>query len=357
LAGLGLTATSTPKEVCLTVLTLSRLLYGFGIAFAMHGGPTYIAEMSPPELRGFLVSMKEASIVFGILIGYCFGFAFTKSPAAVALTYGVAFVPAMAMLALTFAIPQSCRWLMIVGRNAESLDAMAYVFRGYRVLQEYGAMERQMGSATPSEEPGEACEEASGHVSDETSEEVTCHESLLSPSLRAPLVTGIGLVVLQQVTGQPSILSYATPIFHKVGLSDSASIVVAAFKLVATIIAASTVELYGRRTLLFVGNTLMLVALLLLAAPPIGVSSAATGWIVLSAMFLYIGGYQISFGPITWLMISEVFPLAVRGRAVAVSVQMNFLLNGIVQLIVPILENVVGLRPLFAIFAALTLGR
>jgi MFS family permease len=128
LAGLGLAATSTPKEVYLTVLTLSRLLFGFGIAFAMHGGPTYIAEMSPPELRGFLVSMKEASIVFGILIGYCFGFAFTKSPAAVALTYGVAFVPAMAMLALTFAIPQSCRWLMMVGRNAESLDAMAYVF-------------------------------------------------------------------------------------------------------------------------------------------------------------------------------------------------------------------------------------
>jgi sugar porter (SP) family MFS transporter len=358
LAGLGLaeTSSSARNEICLTALTLSRLLYGFGIAFSMHGGPTYIAEMSPTELRGFLVSMKEASIVFGILIGYCAGFTFTKSPTAVALTYAVAFIPAVVMLALTFVIPQSCRWLMMVGRNAESLDAMGYVFREDRVMDEYGAMARQMGGASPREEPEEVSEEASGHIPDE-SEETNCQEeSLLSPRLRAPLVTGIGLVVLQQVTGQPSILSYATPIFQKIGLSDSASILVAAFKLVATIFAASTVEHYGRRTLLFAGNTLMLIALLLLAAP-IGASTVASSWIILSAMFLYIGGYQVSFGPITWLMISEVFPLAIRGRAVAVSVQMNFLLNAIVQLIVPVLENLIGLRSMFGMFAVLTLGR
>jgi MFS family permease len=364
LAGLGLAETSSARnEICLTTLTLSRLLYGFGIAFSMHGGPTYIAEMSPTELRGFLVSMKEASIVFGILIGYCAGFTFTKSPTAVALTHAVAFIPAIAMLTLTFVIPQSCRWLMMVGRNAESLDSMGYVFRGDRVMDEYGAMTRQMGGAAPPEEPEEVSEEAfghipeaSGHIPDE-SEETNCQEeSLLSPRLRAPLVTGIGLVVLQQVTGQPSILSYATPIFQKIGLSDSASILVAAFKLVATIFAASTVEQFGRRTLLFGGNTLMLIALLLLAAP-IGASTVASSWIILSAMFLYIGGYQVSFGPITWLMISEVFPLAIRGRAVAVSVQMNFLLNAIVQLIIPVLENLIGLRSMFGMFAVLTLGR
>lgn len=354
-AGFGL-STTTHTEFYLVLLTLSRLIYGFGIAFAMHGGPTYIAEMSPTELRGFLVSMKEASIVLGILVGYIVGFASSGERLAVALTYSVGLLPAAVMLGLTFVIPASCRWLMMVGRNEESLESMGFVFRDERVSQEFDAMVRQVGTATSSSHVSEIAEADESENDSETGDEQRNEETLLSPSMRAPLITGIGLVVLQQITGQPSILSYATPIFQKVGLSDSASIVVASFKLIATIVAASTVEQYGRKVLLYIGNSLMLLALVALAAP-ITILPISSSWIILLSMFVYIGGYQISFGPITWLMISEVFPLTVRGQAVALSVQMNFLLNALVQFIVPVLEKSIGLRSLFGIFAALTVGR
>ena len=97
----------------------------------------------------------------------------------------------------------------------------------------------------------------------------------------------------------------------------------------------------------------MLAALLVLAVS-FGASSASVKTATLLAMFAYIGGYQLSFGPISWLMISECFPLSVRGQAVALSVQMNFLFNAIVQFAVPVLEDWIGLNTMFFIFALLT---
>mmetsp|Transcript_7489 Transcript_7489/g.16233 ORF Transcript_7489/g.16233 Transcript_7489/m.16233 type:complete len:145 (-) Transcript_7489:106-540(-) len=97
----------------------------------------------------------------------------------------------------------------------------------------------------------------------------------------------------------------------------------------------------------------MLAALIALSLSFGNTSQGAEGTILI-AMFVYIGGYQVGFGPIGWLIISEVFPLSVRGQAVAVAVQMNFLLNAIVQFGVPVLESWIGLNFTFAIFAAFT---
>ena len=180
------------------------------------------------------------------------------------------------------------------------------------------------------------------------------------------MVAGIGLVVLQQITGQPSVLSYATGIFRDAGLSDASSILVAAFKLVATLGSASLVEKCGRKKLLYTGNALMLGALVILAlsfqsgGAASGAAAGATSsrkfaeTLILFAMFVYIGGYQLGFGPISWAFLSECFPLSVRGQAMAVAVQMNFLFNAVVQLLVPVLEGLVGLNVTFGIFAVLT---
>jgi hypothetical protein len=181
-------------------------------------------------------------------------------------------------------------------------------------------------------------------------------KSIWDPSRRAPLLAGVGLVVLQQVTGQPSVLSYATPIFRDTGLSDYSSVLVAAFKLVATLTAAGTVEKYGRKKLLYTGCSLMLVALTVLSVS-FGRDAPGVQSTILLSMFVYIGGYQVGFGPISWLIISEVFPLSVRGQAVALAVQMNFFLNAVVQFGVPVLESAIGLNFTFGIFAVLTAYR
>jgi len=329
----------------ISVLILGRLIYGVGIACVMHGGPTYIAEMAPSTIRGLLVSLKEAMIVLGILFGYCIGFAFSHVENGWVYAYGSSLVVSTIMLMLSFAIPPSSRWLLLQGREEEALESVRFVFVNDQLaMLEWEGMKQ---APVQEESPGE--------------EEPTINPeepiSLWNQRYRAPMIAGIGLVVLQQITGQPSVLSYATPIFQRAGLSAWSSILVAVFKLCATLASASSVETYGRKKLLYTGNALMLGALLTLTVS-FGnngdVSSTQIETVILLAMFVYIGGYQFSFGPISWLMISECFPMAVRGQAVAVAVQMNFLFNAMVQFAVPVLERVIGLNVTFGIFALLT---
>jgi len=133
------------------------------------------------------------------------------------------------------------------------------------------------------------------------------------------------LLLLLQITGQPSVLYYASQIFEQAGFASGqeaagVSVVLGAFKLVMTLIAVATVDKLGRRPLLLGGVAGMVVALLLLTAAQGGVEVAAAAgaaggvsaaWVSAMALLLYVGCYQISFGPISWLIVGEVFPLAV----------------------------------------------
>lgn len=184
--------------------------------------------------------------------------------------------------------------------------------------------------------------------------------SVWAKRFRPALIAGVGLVFLQQVTGQPSVLYYAATIFEQAGLADVATVGVAAFKLIMTLIAVFTVDKFGRRLLLFIGITVMLVALVMLTAAfyeyhpsddDDSTSIGATQIAILSAMFIYIGGYQIGFGPIAWLLISEVFPLEVRGQAVAVAVQTNFFWNVVTSYLFPLATQAIGPSFTFGIFA------
>lgn len=189
-----------------------------------------------------------------------------------------------------------------------------------------------------------------------------------NPSFRPALQAGLGLVFLQQITGQPSVLSYATPILARVpGLSSSSSVLLALFKVLATSVSVVLVEKNGRKILLTIGCSLMLVALLVLTFAfqddnddNENDNETETGTIdtrslfVIGGMFTYIAGYQIGFGPISWLMISEVFPQSIRGTAVALAVQTNFALNAVVQFLVPILQSELGLSSTFLLFGCLT---
>lgn len=365
----------------LMVLLSGRLIYGVGVGITMHGAPTYISEQSPTKIRGLLVSAKEAAIVFGILMGYFIGFTYSKIVGGWAMTYGATMIPAVLIIVLSFVVPESCRWLLLQSREQEALESLSFVFLANHVDRQFEALKNNQ------EDAERTLEEQSGN-----------NGGIWDPLRRAPLLAGVGLIVLQQITGQPSVLSYATPIFHDAGLSDYSSILVAAFKLLVTLCAAATVEKFGRKNLLYTGCSLMLVALIALSLSFGNTPQGAEGTVLL-AMFLYIGGYQVGFGPISWLIISEVFPLckyfscakqylakaivlidngdhshvgiallifyillflillAVRGQAVAVSVQMNFLLNAVVQFGVPVLQSWIGLNLTFAIFAALTAYR
>lgn len=320
----------------LTALLAGRLIYGTGVGVTMHGAPTYLSEQSPSSIRGLLVSLKEACIVLGILLGYVVGLVFSTVSGGWGMTYGVTMVPASLVFALSFVVPESCRWLLSQGRESEALTSLKFVFLGDFAEAEFGVLKNSQE------------DDAEGRPENPND------KGIWDPSRRAPLVAGIGVIVLQQITGQPSVLSYATPIFQDFGLTNSASVILAVFKLVATLCTVVTVDKYGRKNLLFAGCALMLAALLVLAAVPSTSQSQGAKGAILAAMVVYIGGYQVGFGPIGWVLISEVFPLSVRGQAVALAVQMNFLFNMVVQFVFPILQNWIGLNITFAIFAVLT---
>ena len=305
----------------LTVLLFGRVVYGVGIGLAMHGAPTYIAETAPPSIRGALVSAKEAIIVLGLTVGYAVGAALMHGVGRWRYIYWVAMVFAAAMAYGLSGVPRSPRWCLLRGYADEARAAYEFV--------------------TPVPAPG-AFERLAGHVRALKADEVGPQsipeivENLTStPASAYGLRAGLGLVVLQQVTGQPSVLYYVTEIFEDYDLGVGASIGLSAWKLVATMLTVRLIDSYGRVPLLQRGSAIMIASMgsLAVAALFLDMASGALAWTSIVTLSLYVGGYQVGYGPVTWTYISEVFPLQPRGSALALAVLLNFSLNGVVTLL------------------------
>lgn len=368
----------------ISLLLLGRIVYGYACGFAMHGAPAYIGEMAPPQIRGVLISLKEVFIVLGMLLGYSIGYAFSYRVGGWRVTYFWAVAPAIIMLYGMWNLPYSARWLALQGRVSEAKDAMRFVIPELPISEVEALRELALQSSMRRAEnrPESLAED---------------WRRFRAPNIFPALVAGIGLVIFQQISGQPSVLYYADSLFEDVGMDLSASILIAAWKLIATSIATVTVDKYGRKTLLMWGCSLMFVALVILTiafmfpytsaetcndytASDSCPSSEGCSWssscestclasgqadndcdccgasfdlhkdILLFALFVYIGGYQIGFGPISWLMISEIFPLEVRGKAVSMAVVMNFFWNTVMTLLFPVELEYLGSSLTFFIY-------
>lgn len=433
------------RSFAFVLVSLGRWIYGAGIGFAMHGGPTYLAETTPPSVRGMVVGAKEIAIVVGILSGYVMGNNLcTTLPSTTTTTrttmmngggeededynhgwayvYGSTVLVAIAMIAFSKVIPESARFLVSSNHHhrhrraaqvdtedsdalfsvdpsddeydyeydeterrisSEVLDSLQFVWKPKRAKEEHRKLMEiflQQQQQQDQQHEYNKNDKYEQHGKTTASSKTKTPFSLFSDAaVRPALKAGLGLVVLQQVTGQPSVLSYATPILARVpGLTASASILLAVFKVLATSVSVVLVEHHGRKTLLVAGCSLMLVALMVLAVAFQEEASGDDGFgdsdsdsdsagdgdasqpldfrslLALAGMFAYIAGYQIGFGPITWLMISEVFPQSIRGTAVALAVQANFALNALVQFLVPVLQETLGMSVTFAVFGCLT---
>lgn len=280
----------------LSTLIVARIIYGTGIGFAMHSAPAFLGEVMPPTIRGAVVSGKEVFIVCGMLLGYVIGYAFKDEYRGWAHTFGMTLIPSTIMLLMSHFIPESPRWLASHKRDDEALQALEFVWRPQQARIEhdnliYARRERDLSSK------------------DSQPQTSNFHMLCSAPTYRAALTAAVGLVVLQQITGQPSVLSYATPILISAGLSSYASIVVAFFKVVATLLAVVLVEHCGRKKLLSIGCFLMLTALVILTVTFHGSSYStssnddrrakaiheldARSIFTLIGMFVYIAGYQV----------------------------------------------------------------
>eukprot|EP00913_Durusdinium_trenchii_P012473 g11709.t1 len=259
------------------------LVYGLGIGFCMHAAPVYIAEIAPAEMRGTLVSAKEMVIVLGMFLGFAAGAIFAGwHQAGWRLMVVIAAIFACIVEVGIIFIPNSPRWLVLRSLRSNSLS---------EVDEEYAA----------------EAKEALAFFRATTQQDTT----LRYPK---PLVIGCGLVFFQQVTGQPSVLYFATNIFKSAGFAGAAalsSVGVGLVKLLATLFTVWRVDLYGRRQLLLWGIFGMIIALTMLGVAftfrhvdgdTVTIPRGAAIVTVL-ALMVYVSAYQVGFGPISWLMI------------------------------------------------------
>jgi len=329
------------------LIVCGRVVYGFGIAFSMHAAPLYISEMAPSDIRGFLISLKEGFIVGGILIGFAVTAlveaAIEEESQRFRALWALPGLVALVIFGGMAAMPPSPRWLMHRAFQC-SRSATSYIeFDSQSIPADIVAGRMAALDALRRFRP-HLCEEEIQSEIDEIEATLRQLDGAKGSwvdmcSARRALLAGIGLVTFQQLTGQPSVLYNQEAIFKTAGFGGfaaSASVVVGVFKLVATLVTVFIVDKVGRRPLLFIGISMMLGALVLLAfafqtsiESGSGDMELSGSWsaAVVMALILYVSGYQVGFGPIAWLIISEVFPLKTRGKAMSCAAIVNFGFN------------------------------
>lgn len=301
-----------------------RIVGGLGVGAASMTSPMYIAELSPARLRGRMVSLNQLAIVGGILLVYFVNYFIALQGGEPwnidrgwRWMFGSEALPALIFLVLLFFVPESPRWLAKQGRMEESRAILTRIDG-----PEYAAAEMQEIQAALAQEDASL-------------------KQLIQPALRPVLILGISLAVLQQVTGINVFLYYAPEIFKAAAGSnvDTAllqTIVVGAVNLGFTVVALRTVDRWGRKPLMVVGAAGMGISLL-----AIGVASMADaigGWLLIFILG-YIACFALSVGPVTWVILSEIFPTKIRGRAMAIATFCLWVANYVISQTFPMMDE------------------
>jgi sugar porter (SP) family MFS transporter len=300
--------TALPNEVW--VFILFRFLGGVGIGVASIATPMYIAEIAPARVRGRLVAVNQIAIVIGIAATSCINYVIAgMGDQAWLISTGWRFMfatgvaPSALFGLLLVRIPESPRWLAEMGRGAEAR----------------GIMERVRGS------PG-SCEAELGEIIEAIRAERDSHVSIFSKHLRRPLALGIALAVLQQVTGINVFMYFGATIFRSLSASTGVDagllqqVIINGSGVIFTVIAVASVDQWGRRPLMLLGAAGMGLSLLAMGAmAQFAADQAATGGWMLAAILAYIASFGLSVGPVTWVILVEIFPTTVRGRALGLA--------------------------------------
>ncbi|KAK1396802.1 D-xylose-proton symporter-like 3, chloroplastic [Heracleum sosnowskyi] len=346
----GLTTAYAPR---LFVLLVGRVIYGLGIGLALHGAPLYISETCPSQIRGTLISMKELLIVLGMLLGYFVGSWKIDAVGGWRYMFGLSSPIAMIIGIGTWSLPPSPRWLLL--REVEGKGSR-HEYKEEAILALSKLRGRPPGDELSKMQIDDALTSLKSQ-SDEQKYKGSLLDVVRGPNLKAFIIGG-GLVLFQQITGQPSVLYYAGSILQTAGFSTASnatrvSILIGVFKLVMTGLAVVQVDKLGRKPLLIGGVSGITISLFLLSA----YFKVLQGFhsVALISLLVYVGCYQASFGPISWLMVSEVFPLRTRGKGISLAVFTNFGSNACVTLAFPTLKEHFGAGNIFLIFGVISL--
>lgn len=319
------------------MLVVGRIILGLAIGVASFAAPLYIAEMSPPAVRGTLVAMNQMAIVTGILLSYLVDYFFSASGDWHSMIL-LGTLPAILLGLGMLTLPESPRWLVVSGQEEKANSVLQKVRGTDQIHQELTEIKSSLD-----EEKGDWRE-------------------IFAPHLRSALIVGVGLGAFQQFTGINTIIYYAPKIYKAAGLtSDSVGIMATAgvglVNLLMTIVSLVLIDRLGRRPLLIIGNLGMLLSLAALSLTFLFNASADTmKFVGITSTFVYVAFFAISLGPVFWVMISEIYPLRIRGFAMAMATALSWLSNMIVSYTFPVVLDKFGIGATFGGYALITLA-
>jgi sugar porter (SP) family MFS transporter len=318
-------------------LITARIIAGVAIGIASFVAPLYISEIAPVAIRGKLVSINQVALTSGIVISYLVDYVFAGSQAW-RWMFAMAVIPAAAFgIGLIF-IPDSPRWLAARGHE----DRARAVLKRIR---------------TPDNVEGEL-----DQIQQSVKKQKGGWSELFSPFLRMAMIVGVGLAVAQQITGINTVIYYAPTIFKFAGLSSAsaailASVGVGVVNVALTLVAMQLIDRVGRRPLLLISLAGMTISLGVLGlAFSLPQLSGSLGWIAVTSLMVYVGSFAVGLGPVFWLILSEIYPLAIRGRAMSVGTIANWGANLIVALSFLTLTQMLGKAATFWLYGAVSIG-
>lgn len=317
-------------------LCVLRFLLGFSIGMSAVVSPLYVAETAPKEMRGKLVTYYPLALVTGIFLAYLVN-AVVLEDVSWRMLFLLNLFPALLLLIGNFFLPESPRWLYFKGRKKEAHFVLKKLWphpHHSKKLDEELALMQSMAE----------------HQNDKGVWKV-----LFSKKGLTCLVLGVGLFLLQQISGINAIIYYAPTIFSQMNFADTsaqllATVGLGAVNAVMTVVGLALVEKLGRRLLLIIGfiGTSLSLGFIVIAT---SFQGPFFEWLAVISVILFIATYACSLNPVPFVLMSEIFPLKIRGPGMSFSAASNWGFNALVVFAFPILLNTIGVSWVFLIFA------
>ncbi len=303
----------------LYIFIFYRIIGGIGVGLASMLSPLYIAEIAPAKSRGKLVSMNQFAIIFGMLVVYFVNYYIAGQGDDTWLNtigwrwmFASETIPATLFLLFLLTVPDTPRSLMLKSQPEKALNILTKV---------NGAQEAKV-------------------ILEEIKGSLVSHSGKLFSYGIPVIVVGLLLSIFQQFVGINVVLYYAPEIFKSMGSgTDTAllqTIIVGAVNLLFTVLAIMTVDKFGRKPLMIIGALGMAIAMFALGG---AFFTESLGMFAIICMLVYVASFAMSWGPVVWVLLSEIFPNKIRGRAMALAVAAQWVTNYLVSWTFPMMDK------------------
>jgi sugar porter (SP) family MFS transporter len=322
----------------LAVLLAGRFVIGLAVGVTSAIAPLYIAELAPAHSRGSMVALYQLSLTLGMLAALGVGAAFAPT-ANWRVMIAAGAVPAVAQVLAMAIVPESPRYLVARDR----FDAARRVLTSLR---------------GPNDVDRELAEVAEAHRATAGAR----YGDIFARAARPALIIGVGAALMNALVGVGAVIYYSTDVFRAAGIAgpELASLAVGVVNTVVTVVAVALIARFRRRPLLLTGLSGIVVSLVVAGVALLLSSSTDTGWITVVGLLGFIASFAISAGPIAWLIVAEVFPLSIRGRAASFATSTNWAANLVLALVFPLVVGTPGVPErvglAFLAYAAISAG-